>query len=142
MQKVVINNCFGGFGLSLAAQNLFARKKGFELFHYKQTEYSHSHGEDVYVRVGEGEEETLFVHSYTTDMGEEFSGDANDDSYWSYYDIERTDGALIEVVEELGESANGPCAKLSVVEIPDDVEWKIEEYDGNEWVAEAHRTWS
>ena len=27
------------------------------------------------------------------------------------------------------------------VSIPDDVEWQIEEYDGMEWVAEAHRTW-
>jgi hypothetical protein len=28
-----------------------------------------------------------------------------------------------------------------VVTIPDDVAWTIEEYDGNEWVAEVHRTW-
>jgi hypothetical protein len=27
------------------------------------------------------------------------------------------------------------------VDIPDDVKWEIEEYDGNEWVAEVHRTW-
>ena len=31
---------------------------------------------------------------------------------------------------------------LKVVEIPDDVEWEIEEYDGNEWVSEVHRCWS
>jgi len=30
---------------------------------------------------------------------------------------------------------------LAIVEIPDDVEYTIEEYDGNEHVAEAHRTW-
>jgi hypothetical protein len=29
-----------------------------------------------------------------------------------------------------------------VIEIPDDVEWEVEEYDGLEWVAEKHRTWS
>jgi hypothetical protein len=45
------------------------------------------------------------------------------------------------VVLELGEAANGRCAELKVVEIPDDVEWQIEEYDGLEWVAEKHRTW-
>jgi hypothetical protein len=28
------------------------------------------------------------------------------------------------------------------VDIPDDVNWYIEEYDGNEHVAERHRTWS
>jgi hypothetical protein len=45
-------------------------------------------------------------------------------------------------VQELGEAANGQYAKLKVVTIPDDVEWTIEEYDGMEWIAEAHRTWS
>ena len=33
-------------------------------------------------------------------------------------------------------------AKLKIVEIPDDVEWIIEEYDGKEWIAEDHRRWS
>jgi hypothetical protein len=41
----------------------------------------------------------------------------------------------------LGEKANGSCASLKVVEIPDGVEWVVEEYYGTEWVAEKHRTW-
>ena len=57
-------------------------------------------------------------------------------------DIPRDDAALIRVVEELGDAANGACADLKIVEVPDDVDWYIEEYDGNEWVAERHRTWS
>jgi hypothetical protein len=57
-------------------------------------------------------------------------------------DLHRDDPILIQVVEELGEKADGKCARLTIVEIPDDVEWVIEEYDGNETVAEAHRTWS
>jgi len=48
----------------------------------------------------------------------------------------------VEVVEELGIKANGFCSELKIVEIPDDVEWIIEEYDGKEWVAEDHRRWS
>ena len=32
-------------------------------------------------------------------------------------------------------------ANLKMVEIPDDVEWEIADYDGKEWVAEKHRTW-
>jgi hypothetical protein len=28
-----------------------------------------------------------------------------------------------------------------VVEIPDDVNWQVEEYDGMEHIAEKHRTW-
>jgi hypothetical protein len=53
----------------------------------------------------------------------------------------RDDPALVEAVTVLGEAANGVFAALQVVEIPDDVEWQIEEYDGLEWVAEKHQTW-
>lgn len=48
---------------------------------------------------------------------------------------------VIEVVERLGKLANGDHAELKVVDVPDDVEWHIAEYDGMEWVAEDHRTW-
>jgi len=60
---------------------------------------------------------------------------------WSYYDIERNDQYLVRVVEELGDDVNGRFSELKVVDIPDDVEWQIDEYDGAEWVAEVHRTW-
>ena len=56
-------------------------------------------------------------------------------------DIDRDDSNLIKVVKELGGEANGRCAQLEIIEIPDDVDWVIEEYDGIEWVAEKHRTW-
>lgn len=56
-------------------------------------------------------------------------------------DIPRDDPLLIAAVEALGSAANGACAELKIVEIPDGVEWCIEEYDGIEWVAEVHRTW-
>jgi hypothetical protein len=45
------------------------------------------------------------------------------------------------MVEEQGSAMNGGYSDLKVVEIPDDVEWYIEEYDGMEHVAESHRTW-
>jgi hypothetical protein len=57
------------------------------------------------------------------------------------YDLERDDPLLVQVVEELKEKANGSCAYLNIVEIPDEVEFIIEEYDGSEHVAEKHRTW-
>ena len=56
-------------------------------------------------------------------------------------DIERDDPHLVKVVETLGKKANGRFARLKVVDIPEDVDWQIEEYDGLEWVAEMHRTW-
>lgn len=68
---------------------------------------------------------------------------------WGFYeggdfydrDIARDDPILVEVVETLGKSASGSCAHLHVVDIPDDVKWQIQDYDGCEWVAETHRTW-
>ena len=63
------------------------------------------------------------------------------DTRWSYYDILRDDPILVQIVEEMGDNANGGYAELKVVEIPDDADWYVEEYDGSEWVAERHRTW-
>lgn len=59
-----------------------------------------------------------------------------------FFDLDRDDPVLVAVVEELGTAAWTSVSELHVVEIPDDVEWQIEEYDGKEWVAEKHRTWS
>jgi hypothetical protein len=56
-------------------------------------------------------------------------------------DIPRDDPVLVKLVEELGDEAGNLFAELRVVEIPDDVNWYIEEYDGLEWVAERHRRW-
>ena len=55
----------------------------------------------------------------------------------------RNNPKLIECIETLGSYvASGECAEIKIVEIPDDVSWEIEEYDGIEWVAESHRIWS
>jgi len=53
----------------------------------------------------------------------------------------RDDPDLIAAVEELGEDAGGGFSALKVVEIPDDVDWRVEQFGGKEWVAEKHRTW-
>ena len=65
----------------------------------------------------------------------------SDGNYFSEYDIPRNDPALVQVVEELGKKTCGRYSLLKVVEIPDDVDWEISEYDGLEHVAEVHRTW-
>jgi len=41
----------------------------------------------------------------------------------------------------MGDKAKGDHAELKVVEIPDDVNYIVEEYDGLEQIAEQHRTW-
>lgn len=116
--KVVINSCHGGFGLSDDAVERYAELKC--------------------IKLSERINEKSFggSHWYLDDI-------RDDDHYFSSYSInDRSDPALIQVVEEMGELADGWCAKLKIVEIPDDVNWTIEEYDGREWVAEMHRTWS
>lgn len=93
MQKIVINACYGGFGLSDAACDMYVMRAGIT-----RDDFHHS-------------------------------------------DLERDDPILVKIVEELGEAADGRCASLTIVEIPDDVKWEICEYDGSEWVAEQHRKW-
>lgn len=57
------------------------------------------------------------------------------------YEFNRSDEDLISIVESMGESANGWASELAVIEIPEGIQFTIEEYDGLEWVAECHRTW-
>lgn len=56
--------------------------------------------------------------------------------------LRRNDSRLVDVVETLGQAASGPNAELVVICIPDGVDWGIADYDGDEWVAERHRTWT
>lgn len=62
---------------------------------------------------------------------------------WWDSNIPRDCPILVGMIEELGSaSVSGVYADLRIVEIPDDVSWEVDEYDGLEWVAEQHRTWS
>ena len=63
------------------------------------------------------------------------------DGYGHGYNEDRSNPDLVRCVETLKEDSFGRYAQLVVIEIPDDVKWHIEEYDGLEWVAEDHRTW-
>jgi len=53
----------------------------------------------------------------------------------------RTNSRLIDVIETLGEEeSSGDTAAIVIVDIPDDIEWEITEYDGIETVREVHRS--
>lgn len=57
-------------------------------------------------------------------------------------DMERNNPRLIAAIEKVGlEESSGSSAELKIVEIPDDVDWYIHEYDGMEDVYEEHRSW-
>lgn len=51
---------------------------------------------------------------------------------WYYRNVERHDPALVQVVEELGDKANGEYAKLAIEEVYGP--YRIDEYDGFESV--------
>ena len=57
------------------------------------------------------------------------------------FDVKRNDPKLVQVVERLGEAANGYLSNLRVIDIPDDVDWEIDDYDGMETIHEKHRSW-
>jgi len=137
--KVVINTCYGGFRLSHEAQRMLAKLKGKEVFFYIHSQYKHNTGIDEYKRV-ENPTAEAFVFSLTSNLGD-IANSLDGADYLDEYQINRADKDLISVVETLGDRANSGFSDLKVVEIPDNTEYEIEEYNGNEWIAEKHRTW-
>ena len=133
--KVVINNCFGGFGLSHKAVMRYAEIKGITLY----SKDSHL-GFNSYSTVPQEEYDRLEAFCRSKKPGIGRFTEVNAVSF-SERDIARDDPALIQVIKELGEKANGMCASLKIVNIPKDAKWHIHEYDGSEQVAENHRTW-
>ena len=69
-----------------------------------------------------------------------YSGTTGTDRY-SCHPTFRSDPHLVRVVEDLDDLAFGRHASLEVIEIPEGVDWLIENYEGREWVAERHRRW-
>lgn len=141
--KVAYNGCFGGFGLSNAALTEFAKKKGLTLTWYKRVGYSHE-GKELYRRVvgipaGDG----FRMHPLTKDAGEEITELPNDDFYCQDFcgNESRCDKDLIDVIESMGDEANGMCASLCIAEIPDGVDFEITEYDGSESVVPPRQVW-
>lgn len=111
--KVVINTCFGGFGLSHQAVLAYAKTKDIKLVW----------------------EEKFGLKHYCTDL------EKMNQTYFSVYHILRNDPDLIAIVEKLGNKSFGKAAQLMVIEIPDGISWSIEEYDGVESIHENHRSW-
>ena len=87
--KILINTCYGGFGLSNAVWDYLGFKPRFP------------------------------------------------------WEMDRANKEIIAAVEAIGlEASAEDYAELKIVEIPDGVDYIIQEYDGVEWIAEKHRVWS
>ena len=132
--KVVINRCFGGFGLSQEAyvklnewgipivdyveQKIDPKTNRYEEFAFKDQE--------VLMQGGRGS----------------FYGNPDNDLWETWLREKRDHELLVRVVEELGDAANGDFAKLKVVEISDGISYEIDDYDGMESIHESHSSWS
>ena len=115
MTKVVVNACYGGFGLSHEAIMRYGELANLNLLFQK----------------GNNDWESAYYKN----------GVVSDENHFWDKDLEREDSILVQVVEELGKTANGSFADLRIAEVPDDVDWYIDDYDGVETVREIHRTW-
>lgn len=138
MKKVILNKCYGGFDVSYEAYMLYAKKKGLTLYLYESNFVSPR--KFIYKKTND---ETLFIHYFTKDMGDNVEISSEDYEKYCLYlrEEHREDPVLIEVVEELGEKANGRYGYLKVVEIPDDLDYVIDEYDGIETLHQKVEEW-
>jgi hypothetical protein len=134
--KVVINRCYGGFSLSVEAMELYAKKISKAVYPEQVNAYFTQYWlvpeEERVKPINWNKASIKQKTEYNRKIEEQMINNRN---------FERHDPILVEVVEELGEKASGQFADLEIIEIPDDVEYTIQEYDGVEWVAEKHRTW-
>ena len=96
------------------------RYGGFDLSLQATQEYAKLKGYEVII---DNEMDTFYIKELDT------------------YSFSRNDPILVSVVEKLGPLANGNHSYLKIVEIPNDIDWVIEAYDGKEWISEKHRTW-
>ena len=131
MNKVVINNCYGRFSLSVEGLKRYWELKDptKKLYFYDWI------GLDTWVR---SIDESHFDICLSIDLGDSISEEEVDkklvnENYVDRYDFSRHDPILIQVVEELGDVANGELAQLKVVTIDSD-SYRIDEYDGAESV--------
>jgi len=149
--KVVINSCFGGFHLSIAAIRRLYELKDPHLQIISIREY---HGidnpnmKDFNVKYGyidsKGNVNMKKLKEDDKFHGRFVDGDNYilDEHHWSHKDA-RACPLLVKIVKELGEKANSSSvSKLKIVTIPDGIDWEVTEYDGSECVEEKHRSWS
>lgn len=147
--KIVINSCYGGFSLSSEAL-LWMYERGAKYLATpvdkywpperrvrdadRVTGYEHCLKEwrEYLSTPKRTRREPVFLIAFTPDEKFVLSG---------CRDIERNAALLIECIQELGKKANGSCASLKIVTIPDGTDYVIEEHDGLEHVAEKHETW-
>ena len=122
--KIVLNKCYGGFRLSEEAYEWLIKNKNWEVTSYQGNGYKNPNAK--LVRNPEYKKGSDFHHKYYAVIPE---------------DSIRISQDVIECIETLGDKASSRLSKLKIVDIPDDAEWVIDEYDGIESVHQKHEVW-
>lgn len=127
--KVVINNCYGGFSISNFAHKELLRRKGKDCYFY---EWGFNNG---YHRIDDDPDKHFSVMVSTKDYGKHTNKIDSEHIIPYHNEKFRTDSDLIAMIEEFGsEKCSGRCAELEIVNIPSGSYYRIEEYDGLEYV--------
>lgn len=132
MTKVVYNACYGGFGLSKEAVQRYWQIKDQQVWIEDQ-----QWGFTVWLVPPEERLEQKSSKQYTAmSMDERIAyNKAHSAQTWYNLNVDRHDPVLVQVVEELGDKANGVYAKLVIGEVYGP--YRIDEYDGFESVMTA-----
>lgn len=138
VREVVINTCYGGFGLSHEAVIEYYKRKGMKVYSFVDGRDENGRADFKHFEPYTGQADPFLIHYTSQPLKED--GTYVEYSYLSV-DLQRDDPDLVAIVKEMGKKSWGHHAELSIVEIPADVGWEIEEYDGVEHISEAHRTW-
>jgi len=123
MTKIVYNACYGGFGLSPAAIERYADIKGITLYG-KDCSWGYSYATVPWEEYDRIYEECRKERDYRRSNELSFSDSS----------ISRTDPVLVQVVQELGDAANGSYARLRIKTLPAGTLYRIDEHDGMESV--------
>lgn len=134
MTKVVYNRCYGGFGLSKEACQRYFDIKGQQVWIENDTEYPSFELFTVWL-VPPNERVEHKTSKQFSSMSMDKRGEYNRkvaEQSWYYLNVDRHDPILVQVVEELGDKANGKYSELAIAEV--DGQYRIDEYDGMESV--------
>jgi hypothetical protein len=134
--KIVLNGCYGGFGLSYEAMYLYILAKGQTQYLYAEVHTGNTSKQLPRYKLVSLDEvrqlnnNILYVWCTPTYQGDTVNDRLRDILIAS--NIDREDPDLVSVVEVMGDAASGRFACLEIHEVPDGTLYKIDNYDGIE----------
>lgn len=130
MVRVVYNACYGGFNLSKEACQRYWDIKGQQVWIEDEKFGMFT----VWLTPPKERVKKKNWNSMSQDERIAYNR-AHSEQTWYNRNVERHDPVLVQVVEELGDKANGKYAKLRIAEVSG--AYRIDEYDGFESVMTA-----